>query len=268
MYRVLIISLFICLVPGLSKENGPLEHFQGRIVGGEDADIEDFPYQVSVEYYKVHLCGGAIIGSEWIVTTAAPLVRLISPQIQIRAGTTTRGVGGTVHPASKIIPHPNHIWNSTDNDYDICLIRVTTPLEFNSQVQPIPMSTLEPNPGDTGIVTGWGGTSSEGPLFSQLQFMSVPIVEREICNDTYSYYGGMTANQFCAGMNGVDACLGDAGNPLVIAGELVGLVSWGIGCDVPDYPGVYTTISTLRDFVTMNTGADYFYYNTSEIMSN
>ena len=118
------------------------------------------------------------------------------------------------------------------------------------------MSSVEPVAGDVGIVTGWGATSSQGPLFDELQFMSVPIVDRQICNDTYASYGGMTENQFCAGQDGIDACLGDSGNPLVVGGELAGLVIWGIGCDVPGHPGVYTNIATLKYFVTELTGIE------------
>jgi secreted trypsin-like serine protease len=31
-------------------------------------------------------------------------------------------------------------------------------------------------------------------------------------------------------------------------------VSWGAGCALPDYPGVYSNAATLRSFVTEVTG--------------
>jgi hypothetical protein len=40
--------------------------------------------------------------------------------IRLRAGSSIRGVGGTVHPAAEIISHPQY-W---DADYDIAVIKV------------------------------------------------------------------------------------------------------------------------------------------------
>lgn len=44
--------------------------FDGRIVGGQDADIEDHPYQVSLQQYGAHICGGSIISPRHVLTAA------------------------------------------------------------------------------------------------------------------------------------------------------------------------------------------------------
>lgn len=43
---------------------------------------------------------------------------------------------------------------------------------------------------------------------------------------------------------------GDSGGPLVIAGKLRGIISWGKGCARPGFPGVYSNVAKLRDFIT------------------
>jgi trypsin len=61
---------------------------------------------------------------------------------------------------------------------------------------------------------------------------------------------------FCAGVNGggKDACQGDSGGPLVIDNVLAGIVSWGYGCGDESYPGVYSNVSVLSEFIKKNAG--------------
>lgn len=35
------------------------------IVGGHDTTIEEHPWQVSLQFYSSHRCGGSIIGNKW-----------------------------------------------------------------------------------------------------------------------------------------------------------------------------------------------------------
>lgn len=42
--------------------------FSGRIVGGREVDIKDFPYQVSLQRGGGHICGGSIIGERHVLT--------------------------------------------------------------------------------------------------------------------------------------------------------------------------------------------------------
>ncbi|TKC36079.1 hypothetical protein EI555_007781, partial [Monodon monoceros] len=41
-----------------------------RVVGGEMASVDSWPWQVSIQYDKQHICGGSILDPHWILTAA------------------------------------------------------------------------------------------------------------------------------------------------------------------------------------------------------
>ena len=83
-----------------------------------------------------------------------------------------------------------------------------------------------------------------------MQKVCVPFVTPEICK---SYYGSndITDGMICAGEEGKDSCQGDGGGPMVDhAGKQVGVVSWGIGCALAGYPGVFARVSYYADWIS------------------
>lgn len=60
----------------------------------------------------------------------------------------------------------------------------------------------------------------------------------------------------CAGKGKSDSCQGDSGGPLLVPNgdkyEIVGIVSWGVGCGRAGYPGVYTRVVKYLPWLRAN----------------
>lgn len=250
MYFLVLLSALLASVAGV-PHNTKKPRLDGRIIGGNITDITSHPYQVAVLNFGYHRCSGSIISANWMVTTAACLSGDDS-SMSVRSGSTNSNSGGTLHSATRVIVHESY--NSSIRDYDFALIQVSPAFTFSDSVQPI---TLECDPVAAGtdvVVSGWGGPA---PVTPPLRQVAVQIISDSECNSNYDYRGGITDRMICAGdrNGGKGACLGDEGGPLVASNKLVGIYSWvDGGCGFPQYPGVYTKVSALCNWIVINVG--------------
>ncbi|XP_068083832.1 trypsin-7 [Anabrus simplex] len=246
--------VLLCIVAFCSGSEIPHRpRLDGRIIGGSLANIQDFPYQLSLESLGNHICGASVINEYWALTATHCIFMFNPIYVTIRAGTSSRGSGGTVHQAVEIVEHPNFDYWTLD--YDFALIRVSTPFPVGSNVRKIelPSQGEAVAAGTSAVVTGWGATSEGGGASNVLQQIIVPVITNAQCN---SAYGRITDRMICAGFTagGKDACQGDSGGPLVVNGKLHGVVSWGQGCARPNYPGVYARVAAVRNWIKTSTG--------------
>ncbi|KAJ8975325.1 hypothetical protein NQ317_008311, partial [Molorchus minor] len=231
-----------------------------KIVGGQDANIADYPYQLSlVIWKKYHFCGAALITPKFALTAAHCTYGRPSFDLSIRAGSSKYGTGGELIPIEQVTEHERYWEDNTD--YDISLIELASPVT-SKDAKPIELIHESPVPGDEAIISGWGRTARGTP--SVLQVVKVPVVDQKVCSAAYSKVKNgkfdITDRMFCAGFfkeGGKDACQGDSGGPIVVKGKLAGVVSWGFGCALPKYPGVYTNVANLRDWIEDNISFGY-----------
>lgn len=82
--------------------------------------------------------------------------------MKIVVGTNKRKSGGTNYEPDKLIAHESH--GHPRSAYDIGLIRVRTPIDFNEKVQPIKLSKEFIGAGYNLMITGWGLLKVSGGL--------------------------------------------------------------------------------------------------------
>nr|XP_020444181.1 tryptase alpha/beta-1-like [Monopterus albus] len=169
---------------------------------------------------------------------------------------------------TQIINHPN--FNPATLDNDIALVRLSSPVNFTTHVLPICLAASDSTfyNGTDAWVTGWGnvGSGVAPPVPYDLREVDVPVVGNRQCNCDYGV-GTITDNMMCAGSpaGGKGTCQilslkGDGGGPLVSkqGGRWIqgGIVSFGIGCSLPNFPGVYTRVSQYQSWISSQVSSD------------
>ncbi|XP_040585819.1 transmembrane protease serine 4 isoform X1 [Mesocricetus auratus] len=226
-----------------------------RVVGGVEASVDSWPWQVSIQYDRQHTCGGSILDPHWILTAAHCFRKHLDvSNWKVRAGSEKLGHTPSL-PVAKIFVTKHNALHPKEKD--IALIKLQVPLTFSDTVRPIclPFPDEELTPGTPLWVIGWGFTEQNGGTMSDVLLQaSVQVIDSTRCNAEDAYQGEVTAEMVCAGtpQGGVDACQGDSGGPLMYHSghwQVVGIVSWGYGCGSPTTPGVYTKVTAYLDWI-------------------
>jgi secreted trypsin-like serine protease len=241
-----------------------------RIIGGVVAPAGRWPFQAGIltaniaNNFNAQYCGASIIHARFALTAAHCVDFLSGPgKIHVLTNTQSLASGGARHAVEKFKFHPN--WDPATSDYDIAVIKLKNEVSGISAakrakiISSVQEETQSAPPKEKAYVTGWGDTNpGAGETYAtQLNEVQVPIVKRSICNAPASYDGEITSRMLCAGFaaGGKDSCQGDSGGPLVVRDGLdrwrlqVGVVSWGIGCALPDLYGVYSRLGVLGPWV-------------------
>ncbi|XP_064880505.1 transmembrane protease serine 5 isoform X1 [Oncorhynchus nerka] len=187
-----------------------------RIIGGVEATLGRWPWQVSLYYSNRHTCGGTIITSQWVVTAAHCVHNYRLPQVSswvVYAGIVTRSSAKMSqyigYPVEKILYNKNY--NPRSHDNDIALMKLRTPLNFSDTIRPICLPQYERDlPGGTQCwISGWGYTQPDDVLIpATLKEAPVPLISTKKCNSSCMYNGEVTPRMLCAGYTEgkVDAC--------------------------------------------------------------
>uniref|UniRef100_A0A7M5V6T6 Peptidase S1 domain-containing protein n=1 Tax=Clytia hemisphaerica TaxID=252671 RepID=A0A7M5V6T6_9CNID len=248
-------------VCGKSKSTKFLDMIQ-RIVGGVDANEGDLPWQAAMRSRNSGkpFCGATLISKKWAVSAAHCQIRA-GQQIVLGAHNFRQATEASrqIRTVRRAINHQGY--NDRTMTNDIALVELSQEVEFDEFVKPAcVLDSSKQLAAETPVViSGWGTTASGGSQPNILQEAEVKVVSRQVCNSRYG--NGIDRTMLCAAARGKDSCQGDSGGPLVVdlkdsnGGDqfyLAGVVSFGIGCANPSYPGVYSNVASLRNWIQTN----------------
>ncbi len=237
-------------------------------VSGKQPAPEAYPWLVAVGMRRAGgdfamYCAGSVIAPRWVLTAAHCKVRPGDVVTSGRYDLATKA--GREILVKEVLTYRS--FNPKTQDGDAALLY----LAERVSVTPIALNfdrSIEIAPNTELLVAGWSSASYVGPRSNVPREIELYTVSHGGCGSLYSREGrGVSDTMFCAeaqtkgrriletGELVRDVCVGDGGagavrlNPISYTYDLVGIVSWGIGCGDLAFPGVYTSVSAIGPWV-------------------
>ncbi|XP_050179716.1 acrosin-like [Myiozetetes cayanensis] len=262
----------------LLPDYGPAALADGtsRVVGGSGVQPGAWPGIASIQATwqngTWHMCSGVLLSSQWVLTVAHCFIRVSDVyrwDVVIGATDLTQpGPEAEVRHIQRLLVHQHYVVATARND--IALLELDRPVECSDSIQLgcVPDTSLRVSELKFCYIAGW----TDGVSFLSvsttprpdvvLQEAKVHLMDTELCNSSRWYAGAVHPENLCAGYprGGIDTCQGDSGGPLVCKDNradyfwVVGLSSWGRGCDKARHPGIYTSTQPFYNWILVQTG--------------
>ena len=219
------------LYPRKTNQNEAKE----KIYRGSNAVPHEFPWMARIKVGN-GLCGGSLIDNQWVITVAHCLLAEdfstgVKPVIYLGDHSNYEiEPNEIVVEAAELFIHPFYLLSkfnhstSTDLHYDLALIKLSRPIDYNDDIQPICLDNSNcsadvPN-GSLCTIIGWGQVEEKGSVSPILQKAQVPTVGNDECQQAlqkHFHHLSIIESQVCAGYKegGSDTCQGDSGGPLI-----------------------------------------------------
>ncbi|GAB79380.1 trypsin [Austwickia chelonae] len=246
------------LAPGAARASSPVEEKPSpKIIGGVEAQENEFPFMVSIQDGDRHFCGGSLIDANTVLTAAHCVSSRVGGSaegLSVVIGRTTlsdtsqgitRGIK-SVDGRAEIIVHPRY---GEVVGHDAAILRLSEPVHEITPVALPPRGATHLTTSGQATVIGWGTTNPSGGRETPetLRKVTIPLHPTAKCAEA----GGHEFNadtDLCGGAAGKGACFADSGGPLVRkhAGRLyqIGIVSWGKFCGQAEHPSFFASTAS------------------------
>ncbi|KAG5674711.1 hypothetical protein PVAND_004663 [Polypedilum vanderplanki] len=190
---------------------------QNRIVGGQNADPQEWPWIAVLFNGGRQFCGGSLLDDIHILSAAHCVAHFSSwdvARLTVRLGDYNIRINTEVkhieRKVKRVVRHKGFDSRTLFND--IAILTLDQKVPFSRGIRPVCL----PSPssglfnGQIGTVVGWGSLREMGAQPSILQEVSLPIWRNEECRAKYgpAAPGGIISSMICAGQAAKDSCSG------------------------------------------------------------
>lgn len=226
------------------------------VVGGTPVPEGGQPWLAALLEGGSQFCGGSVIAPRWVLT-AAHCAEAANPAVlEVGVGDLDWTEARRIR-VDQVVVHGGYDADRFAND--VALLHLVADAGVTPLRIPGDAADRFEVTGTPAEVAGWGSqTPVVGlvpPLGSSARQASLEVVGDRDCAAATD-----PATQVCAAALLADACQGDSGGPLVVQGDRgpfqLGVVSYGTGCAVPLFEGVYSEVNSpgIRSFIREHAG--------------
>ncbi|HET9237333.1 MAG TPA: serine protease [Oligoflexus sp.] len=227
----------VIFLKACSQESAHLD-----VIGGEPAAAPPFFVALHEPGESSPFCGGTLIGKN-LAVTAAHCVSNASGPIEVWLGVSDLKNRPEPIRVEAVRVHPQY--HNRRFQHDVALLFLERDNGNETAAMSVKGRAEEPL-----HLLGFGNTSRKGHTYpDQIQSAYVNEVPAYECEALGGPYKFVIGQQICASAPLSDSCDGDSGGPLLLQGQLYGIVSWGTGCGDPTQPGVYTRAASYREWI-------------------
>jgi secreted trypsin-like serine protease len=230
--------------------------FLSKIIQGIPIAIHNYPFIVLL--YGFHknmnsgyICTGSYLGNGYVITAAHCVLPQEDTDIFVFNNIQSTDMI-ELSLQNKIINENIHIhpqFNIYNLSYDVAVL--STSIRQISSLHLLSNYTDIENPYTNLTIMGYGVIhTNDYEHILTLHEGNVSIVPSEQYNLSIDE-SMLLAEGYNINNEVTDACQGDSGGPLFRFEDysLVGIVSWGYSCGLPQYPGVYSKISSSLEWI-------------------